>query len=69
MKKEPKFKCGNFVKHKTGMVGFMLIVGAGSLTDIEGNSTNIYLVSFEHIGEIRRMYITEAEIELYTPKK
>jgi hypothetical protein len=66
--KELKFKCGDIVVHKTSKLERFLIIGSGTLTDGEGNSDNIYLISWARMDNIVRSYITENEIELYNPK-
>jgi len=64
-----KFKCGDIVVHKTSRISRYLILAVGTVTDCDGYSTNIYLISYEHLGNIGRTYITEFEIELYDPKR
>ena len=64
-----KFKCGDIVVHRTSRLERYLIVAAGTMTDYNGHSTNVYLVSLEHMGTLGRTYITEFEVELYEEKR
>lgn len=63
-----KYQIGDIVRHVTkrdwpGAVK-MLIMARGSISDINGSTDNIYLVSSETGTSISRFYVSEAEVEL-----
>lgn len=63
-----KYQIGDIVSHVTkrdwpGAVK-MLIMARGSISDINGSTENIYLVSSETGSSLSRFYILEAEVEL-----
>jgi hypothetical protein len=64
-----KFKCGDIVVHKTSKMNRYLIVATGTMTAADGQTSNIYLISFDTMGSLGRTYITEFEIELYDPRR
>jgi hypothetical protein len=71
--KEPKFKMGNILKHKSSQRHLshrLLVIGTGHLNDGDGDSV-IYSVSFEKqftsVGESShvRTILNEYEVELF----
>jgi len=63
---ELKFKPGDFAKHKADnfVPTRLLIIAAGTMTDIEGRKDNLYLVSARYSSAgFQRAYFYEFELE------
>lgn len=69
MKLKPKFKAGDFVRHRASEnnESNKLLVAASAVLKFEESEAVVYLVSalnIPHIGSFRT-YLDEAEIELF----